>query len=334
VLLVEPRGFCAGVERAVTTVLRALDAYGPPVYVRKHIVHNVHVVADLEARGTIFVESELEVPKGARLVLAAHGVEPSVYRSAARRQLATVDATCPLVQKVHTEVRRFAAAGYRIILIGHAGHDEVVGTTGQAPNAITLVETAEQARWIELPKAQKLAYVTQTTLSVDETSEIIAILRRRFPGIVGPRRDDICYATTNRQQAVKLMLREIDALLVVGSQESSNSNRLVETARAGGVPASLIEDASELDDRLLARYETVGVTAGASTPELIVVGVCDWFRERGVTISRFGASSTEDVVFNLPPALRRQASSDPDDAELAASTKAGPGRLLPEGRHR
>ena len=303
VLLAEPRGFCAGVERAVAAVLQALDAYGPPVYVRKHIVHNMHVVADLEARGTIFVESEHEVPEGARLVLAAHGVAPSVHRNAAARRLATVDATCPLVTKVHAEVRRFAATGYRIILIGHAGHDEVVGTTGQAPEAITLVETAAQARAIGVPEAQKLAYVTQTTLSVDETSEIIAILRRRFPRIVGPRKEDICYATTNRQLAVKQMLHEIDALLVVGSQESSNSNRLVDTARAGGVPAWLIEDASEMDARVVARYETIGLTSGASTPAQIVRGVCDWFRERGVTICSFGPASTENVVFRLPPGL-------------------------------
>jgi 4-hydroxy-3-methylbut-2-en-1-yl diphosphate reductase len=314
VLLAEPRGFCAGVDRAVTTVLHALDLYGPPVYVRKHIVHNVHVVADLEARGTIFVESELDVPEGARLVLAAHGVEPSVHETAARRGLATIDATCPLVKKVHAEVRRFASTGYRIVLIGHAGHDEVVGTTGQAPHAITLVETAEQARSIDLPDAQKLAYATQTTLSVDETSEIVAILRERFPGIVGPRREDICYATTNRQRAVQRMLAEIDALVVVGSRESSNSNRLVETAEAAGVPAWLIEDETELDERRLADYDAVGVTAGASTPEQIVGAVCDWFRGHGVTdIRAFGGGPAEDVFFRLPPEL----------PELPSATDAG-----------
>jgi len=260
----------------------------------------VHVVADLEARGAIFVESELEVPEGARLVLAAHGVEPSVYGNAAARRLTTVDATCPLVTKVHAEVRRFAAAGYGVILIGHAGHDEVIGTTGQAPEAVTLVETVEQARALELPCGQKLAYVTQTTLSVDETSEIIAVLQRRFPQIVGPRTDDICYATTNRQRAVKRLLCEVDALLVVGSDESSNSNRLVETACAGGVPASLIEDSAAIDERLLALYETIGVTSGASTPERIVLDVCDWFRARGVAIDTVAAASTENVVFKLP----------------------------------
>jgi 4-hydroxy-3-methylbut-2-enyl diphosphate reductase len=302
VLLAAPRGFCAGVERAVTTVHRALDAYGPPIYVRKHIVHNMHVVHDLEARGAIFVESENDVPGGACLVLAAHGVEPSVYSTAAARRLSTIDATCPLVSKVHAEVRRYAAAGYLIILIGHAGHDEIVGTTGQAPEAITLVETVEQARSIELPKTHKLAYATQTTLSVDETAEIIATLRARFPAIVGPRKDDICYATTNRQEAVKRLLREIDVLLVVGSRESSNSNRLVDTARAGGVPAYLIEDETEIDEQRLAEFETVGLTAGASTPEQLVLAVCDWFREHGVTdIGTHGAEAAEDVFFKPPP---------------------------------
>jgi 4-hydroxy-3-methylbut-2-en-1-yl diphosphate reductase len=312
VLLAEPRGFCAGVERAVATVLHALDAYGPPIYVRKHIVHNAHVVAELEALGADFVESEADVPRGARLVLAAHGVGPSVYRAAAARRLRTIDATCPLVQKVHSEVRRFAAAGYTIVLIGHAGHDEVVGTMGQAPDAVVLVETIEQARAVDLPTAQKLAYVTQTTLSVDETSEIVSTLRARFPGIVGPRKDDICYATTNRQQAVKQMLAEVDVLLVVGSRESSNSNRLVETARAGGVPAWLVEDAGALDEDDLAGYETVGVTAGASTPERLVLEVCTWFRDHGVTdIHTFGGGPAEDVVFRLP-----RISSDRDDAHL------------------
>jgi 4-hydroxy-3-methylbut-2-enyl diphosphate reductase len=319
VLIAEPRGFCAGVERAVSTVLEALAAYGPPVYVRKHIVHNTHVVADLEARGAVFVESELDVPEGARVVLAAHGVAPTVYREAAARRLTTIDATCPLVKKVHAEVRRFAAAGYTVVLIGHAGHDEVVGTMGQAPGAITLVETAEHARSIELPETSKLAYTTQTTLSVDETAEIVAVLRSRFPTIVGPQKDDICYATTNRQHAVKRMLAEIDALLVVGSRESSNSNRLVETARAGGVPAWLVEDATELDARRLALYETVGVTAGASTPERLVVGVCEWFREHGVVdISRFAVEANEDVYFRLPAGLPGGGSPRSDDVATSA----------------
>jgi 4-hydroxy-3-methylbut-2-enyl diphosphate reductase len=216
-------------------------------------------------------------------------------------------------------VRRFAAAGYTVVLIGHAGHDEVVGTMGQAPGAITLVETVEQARSIELPETSKLAYTTQTTLSVDETAEIVAVLRSRFPTIVGPQKDDICYATTNRQHAVKRMLAEIDALLVVGSRESSNSNRLVETARAGGVPAWLVEDATELDARRLALYETVGVTAGASTPERLVVGVCEWFREHGVVdISRFAVEANEDVYFRLPAGLPGGGSPRSDDVVTSA----------------
>jgi len=306
VLVAAPRGFCAGVDRAVETVLRALDIYGPPVYVRKHIVHNLQVVDDLEARGAVFVDSENDVPEEGRLVLAAHGVEPGVHRRAAARGLTTIDATCPLVQKVHAEVQRYAAAGYRIVLIGHEGHDEVIGTAGQAPDAVVIVATAEQARSIELPDTGKLAYATQTTLSVDETAEIIAILRARFPAIVGPRKDDICYATTNRQRAVKQMLREIDVLLVVGSQESSNSRRLVETAQAGGVPAHLIEDETDLDEIELASFGTVGLTAGASTPEWIVLSVCEWFRAHGVTdISVFGDEKAEGVFFRLPAGLAR-----------------------------
>jgi 4-hydroxy-3-methylbut-2-enyl diphosphate reductase len=217
-------------------VERALEIYGAPIYVRKQIVHNTHVVRDLEARGARFVESETAVPMGERLVLAAHGVAPTVYRNAAARKLFTIDATCPLVKKVHVEVRRFAAAGYCVILIGHAGHEEVVGTAGEAPGVVVLVETLEQARIVAVPNPELLAYVTQTTLSIDETKDIVAALRERFPKIVGPRKDDICYATTNRQLAVKELLAEIDLLLVIGSCNSSNSNRLVETARTGDVP--------------------------------------------------------------------------------------------------
>jgi 4-hydroxy-3-methylbut-2-enyl diphosphate reductase len=304
VLLADPRGFCAGVERAVETVRTALAAYGPPVYVRKHIVHNAHVVSDLESEGAIFVESELDVPEGARLVLAAHGVAPSVYRAASTRRLKTIDATCPLVHKVHAEVRRFASDGYTVLVIGHAGHDEVTGTMGQAPEAVVLVETAEQARALTLLDTRRLAYVTQTTLSVDDTAEIIEILRSSFPGIVGPRTDDICYATTNRQHAVKRMLSEIDVLLVVGSKESSNSWRLVETAQAAGVPAWLVEDEGELDEASVDGYDTIGLTAGASTPERLVAAVCEWFRERGVAeITTFGEEPAEDVFFRLPAEL-------------------------------
>jgi 4-hydroxy-3-methylbut-2-en-1-yl diphosphate reductase len=306
-LLAAPRGFCAGVDRAIAAVLGALDLYGPPVYVRKHIVHNMHVVHDLESRGAIFLDSESDVPAGGRLVLAAHGVEPGVFARAAARNLTTIDATCPLVKKVHAEVRRYAAAGYSVVLIGHAGHDEVVGTAGQAPEAVVLVETAEQALSIEL-SGTKLAYVTQTTLSVDETAQIIATLRSRFPTIVGPAKDDICYATTNRQRAVKQMLDEIDVLLVVGSCESSNSKRLVETGRSGGVPAYLIDDEGEIDEHAIAEFDTIGLTAGASTPECIVLAVCEWFRVRGVTdISTVGDPRSENVVFRLPSTASRAA---------------------------
>jgi 4-hydroxy-3-methylbut-2-en-1-yl diphosphate reductase len=304
VIIASHRGFCAGVERAVETVERALDIYGPPVYVRKQIVHNTHVVRDLEARGAIFVESTADVPREGRLILAAHGVAPEVHRDAADRNLATIDATCPLVTKVHVQVRRFADAGYCVILVGHAGHDEVVGTAGQAPGSVVLVETLEQARAVEVPDPAHVAYVTQTTLSVDETAAILALLRDRLPAIVGPPKEDICYATTNRQLAVKELLGEIDVLLVIGSGNSSNSTRLVETARAAEVAAHMIEDESEIDETWLEGVEAVGLTSGASVPERLLVGVCDWFRARGVTEIAPFASRTEDVVFKLPVEVR------------------------------
>jgi 4-hydroxy-3-methylbut-2-enyl diphosphate reductase len=304
VIVASHRGFCAGVERAVETVERALDIYGPPVYVRKQIVHNTHVVRDLEARGAIFVESTADVPREGRLILAAHGVAPEVHREAADRNLATIDATCPLVTKVHVQVRRFADAGYCVILIGHAGHDEVVGTAGHAPESVVLVETIEQACAVEVPDPTRVAYVTQTTLSVDETAAILASLRDRFPAIVGPRKEDICYATTNRQLAVKELLGEIDVLLVIGSGNSSNSTRLVETARAADVAAHMIEDESEIDEAWLEGAEAVGLTSGASVPERLLVGACDWFRARGVTEIAPFASRTEDVVFKLPVEVR------------------------------
>ena len=307
VIIASHRGFCAGVERAVETVERALEIYGPPVYVRRHIVHNTHVVRDLEARGAVFVESTAAVPKGERLVLAAHGVAPEVYRDAAARDLVTIDATCPLVRKVHAEVRRFAAAGYCVILIGHAGHDEVVGTTGEAPEAVVLVETLEQVDAVEVPDPKRVAYVTQTTLSIDETADIIAALHERFPTIVGPRKDDICYATTNRQLAVKELLPQIDVLLVIGSRNSSNSNRLVETARTTEVVAYLIEDESEIDEAWLEGLDTVGLTSGASAPEKLLVRVCDWFRARGVTEIAPFASRSEGVFFKLPVEVVRAA---------------------------
>jgi 4-hydroxy-3-methylbut-2-en-1-yl diphosphate reductase len=289
----------------VETVERALSLYGAPVYVRKQIVHNAHVVRELEALGAVFVESETEVPSGATLVLSAHGVAPAVYERAADRHLHTIDATCPLVTKVHVQARRYAADGHRIVLIGHAGHEEVVGTMGEAPEATTLVESVEDAEALELPAGAPVAYITQTTLSVDETAEIIEVLKRRFPQIRGPQREDICYATSNRQWAVKELLGEVDLLLVIGSRNSSNSNRLVEVARAAGVPSYLIDDETEIDERWLDEVETVGVTSGASAPERLVERICDWFRAYGVSDIRPHGSVYEDVVFRLPVELRR-----------------------------
>jgi 4-hydroxy-3-methylbut-2-enyl diphosphate reductase len=306
VLLASPRGYCAGVERAVETVERALEHYGAPVYVRKQIVHNIHVVRDLEARGAIFVDEETEVPEGATVVYSAHGVAPIVFQNSARLGHNVIDAVCPLVTKVHVQARRYANEGYTIILIGHAGHEEVVGTTGEAPDATILVQTVEEAEALDLPTDSKLAYVTQTTLSVDETGEIITALRRRFPGIRAPRKEDICYATSNRQWAVKEMLPEIDVLLVIGSRNSSNSNRLVETARASGTSAYLIDDETEIDESWIAGAETVGITSGASAPEKLVTRVCDWFRERGVTEIEAYRIVEEDVTFRLPVELRRE----------------------------
>jgi 4-hydroxy-3-methylbut-2-en-1-yl diphosphate reductase len=305
VLLASPRGYCAGVERAVETVERALSLYGPPVYVRKQIVHNAHVVRELESRGAVFVDDEADVPRGSTLVLSAHGVAPSVYRRAADLRLHTIDATCPLVTKVHVQARRYAADGHRIVLIGHAGHEEVVGTMGEAPEATVLVQSIEEAEALELPAATPVAYITQTTLSVDETAEIIDVLKRRFPHIRGPQREDICYATSNRQWAVKELLGEVDLLLVIGSRNSSNSNRLVEVGRTAGVPSYLIDDESEIDEAWFDDVETVGVTSGASAPERLVRRVCDWFRAYGVREITPFASVYEDVVFRLPVELRR-----------------------------
>ena len=309
VLLASPRGYCAGVERAVETVKRALALYGRPVYVRKQIVHNSHVVGDLEEQGAVFVDSVEDVPEGATVVFSAHGVAPAVREAAAARRLRTIDATCPLVTKVHTQARRFAARGRTIVLIGHAGHEEVDGTTGEAPDAIVLVESVEDAERISFPPGTRLAYVTQTTLSVDETREIVDVLRLRFPGIEGPATEDICYATSNRQWAVKELLAEVDLLLVIGSRNSSNSQRLVEVARTAGVAAHLVDDATEIDEAWLDGVSVVGVTSGASAPEQLVHGVCDWFSARGVDDIGEFRSVYEDVVFRLPVELRRSARS-------------------------
>jgi 4-hydroxy-3-methylbut-2-enyl diphosphate reductase len=306
VLLASPRGYCAGVERAVETVERALEHYGRPVYVRKQIVHNLHVVRELEERGAIFVEDEREAPRGATVVYSAHGVAPSVHAHSAELGHEVIDATCPLVTKVHAQAKRYAADGYTVLLIGHAGHEEVVGTMGEAPGSTILVQDVAEAEALELPPETPLAYVTQTTLSVDETAEIISALRRRFPAIVGPKKDDICYATSNRQWAVKDLLVEIDVLLVIGSRNSSNSNRLVDVARAAGVEAYLIEDESEIDEAWLADAQTVGISSGASAPERLVTRVCDWFRARGVEDIRSHRMVDEDVTFRLPVELRRE----------------------------
>jgi 4-hydroxy-3-methylbut-2-en-1-yl diphosphate reductase len=306
VLLASPRGYCAGVERAIETVEKALGLYGPPVYVRKQIVHNLHVVRDLEARGAVFVEDENEVPEGETVVFSAHGIAPSVRANAAARRLATIDATCPLVTKVHVQAKRYAAAGYTIIFIGHAGHEEVVGTIGEAPEATVLVESVADVDALSFDSDAKLAYLTQTTLSVDETGDIITALRRRFPTIYAPKKEDICYATSNRQWAVKEMIAEIDLLLVVGSRNSSNSNRLVEVARAGGVGGQLIDDETDIDEAWLDGVEIVGLTSGASAPERLVERVCDWFRARGVVEIEPYRLVDEDVEFRLPTELRRE----------------------------
>ena len=306
VLLASPRGYCAGVERAVETVETALQLYGAPVYVRKQIVHNVHVVRDLESLGAVFVDEVDEIPAGATVVFSAHGVAPSVHEDSAALGLTVVDATCPLVTKVHTQAKRYAGEGYTVVLVGHAGHEEVVGTMGEAPEQTVLVEKVEDVETLELPPGTPVAYITQTTLSVDETGEIITALRKRFPDIRGPRREDICYATSNRQWAVKEMLPEIDLLLVIGSKNSSNSNRLVDVARAAGVAAYLVDDATGIDVAWLDGIETVGVTSGASAPERLVIGVCDWFRERGVTRFEPFRIVEEDVTFRLPVELRRE----------------------------
>jgi 4-hydroxy-3-methylbut-2-enyl diphosphate reductase len=307
VLLASPRGYCAGVERAVETVERALELYGAPVYVRKQIVHNAHVVRDLEERGAVFVDDEADVPRGQTMVLSAHGVAPSVHANAGARGLRTIDATCPLVTKVHVQARRYAADGYTVVLIGHAGHEEVVGTMGEIPHSIVLVESREQVAELQFPPGTKLAYVTQTTLSVDETGDVIAGLRARFPDIRAPQREDICYATSNRQWAVKELLARIDLLLVIGSRNSSNSNRLVETARAGGVASYLIDDETEIQETWFGdEVRTVGITSGASAPEKLVARVCDWFTSRGVEEIEEHRFLEENIEFRLPVELRRE----------------------------
>jgi 4-hydroxy-3-methylbut-2-enyl diphosphate reductase len=304
ILLAAPRGYCAGVDRAVQTVERALSRYGPPVYVRKEIVHNKHVVAQLRARGAIFVESETEVPEGSVTVFSAHGVAPIVHQNALARRLRTIDATCPLVTKVHVEARRFAADGYTVVLVGHDGHEEVEGTMGEAPDNMVLVQTEQDVDELELADPEKVAFISQTTLSVDETKGIIERLRERFPAIVGPRTDDICYATTNRQAAVRRLAGECELVLVIGSRNSSNSQRLVEVACDYGADAHLIDHARELDEAWLEGVRTLGISSGASAPEELVQELVELFRARGVSDVSELTVTREDVRFMLPKAIR------------------------------
>jgi 4-hydroxy-3-methylbut-2-en-1-yl diphosphate reductase len=312
--MASPRGYCAGVERAVDTVERALRIHGVPVYVRKQIVHNVHVVRDLERKGAIFVEEVSEIPEGAVVILSAHGVAPEVYADATDRHLSVIDATCPLVTKVHLEARRFARDGYTILLIGHEGHEEVVGTSGEAPRNIILVGSPEEARTVQVPDPERVAYLSQTTLSVDETNEVIGVLQERFPSIQAPPRDDICYATQNRQEAIKDVAARADVILVIGSDNSSNSRRLVEVSRVAGCRAYLIDDETEIDPAWFDGSETVGITSGASAPEWLVERVVARLRGLGVTEVAEVATVEETMRFSLPVEVRPPAGAMPRPA--------------------
>lgn len=306
VLLAAPRGYCAGVDRAVVTVEKALELYGAPIYVRKQIVHNKHVVESLEKRGAIFVEETDQVPEGARVVFSAHGVSPKVHEEAASRGLKTIDATCPLVTKVHQEARRFAAEDLQILLIGHDGHEEVEGTAGEAPEHIKLVDGLENARAIEIDPTRPVAWLSQTTLSVDETLETVAILKNRFPQLQDPPSDDICYATQNRQIAIKEIAPQADLVLVVGSTNSSNSVRLVEVAKEyGAKQAYLIDYASEVKEEWFTGVETIGVTSGASVPELLVRDLLSDLAKRGFSDVQEITAMEESLLFALPPELRK-----------------------------
>ena len=305
-LLAAPRGYCAGVDRAVIAVERALEHYGAPIYVRKEIVHNRHVVETLSERGAVFVDDTAEVPEGARVVFSAHGVSPAVHAEAAERSLSTIDATCPLVTKVHKEAIRFARDGFRILLVGHAGHEEVEGTMGEAPDHITLVQSPEEARTIEVPDAEKLVWISQTTLSVDETMETVEILRERFPHLQSPPSDDICYATQNRQVAVKKIGPEADLVIVVGSANSSNSVRLVEVALEHGAKAAhRVDFAREIDETWFHDVVTVGVTSGASVPENLVQDVLHLLADYGFDTVEEVVTAEEDLIFSLPKELRK-----------------------------
>jgi 4-hydroxy-3-methylbut-2-enyl diphosphate reductase len=311
ILLAKPRGFCAGVERAIEIVEQALTRCPAPVYVRKEIVHNPHVVNALRQKGAVFVEELTEVPEGATTIFSAHGVAPAVHAAARARRLRVIDATCPLVTKVHVEAVRFARAGYSLLLIGHAGHEEVEGTMGEIPHAIQLVQTVEEARQVTVPNPDKVAVITQTTLSVDDTRAIIEALKVRFPKLVTPRQDDICYATQNRQNAVKAIAQEADVLLVIGAKNSSNSIRLTEVAEAAGCRAYLINDAGEINPAWLDGASCVGVASGASAPEHLVQEVVETLKRLGPAVVEERELIQEDVSFGLP-------------LELAASSPAPP----------
>jgi 4-hydroxy-3-methylbut-2-enyl diphosphate reductase len=306
IVLAGPRGFCAGVERAIDIVELALEVCGPPVYVRREIVHNGYVVDKLRAKGAIFVDELQEVPDAATVIFSAHGVSPAVREDAVRRGLRVIDATCPLVTKVHLEAIRYAREGYTIVLIGHEDHDEVIGTLGEAPDRITVIDSAAEVERLQVPNPEKIAYLTQTTLSVDDTRDVIDALRRRFPRIVGPSRHDICYATQNRQAAVKTVASDVDVLLVIGAANSSNSIRLVEVARTAGTPAYLINDVRDVKPEWLAGARRVGVTAGASAPEILVAEAVEALRRMGTVVREVHAVE-ENVRFALPTELEQMA---------------------------
>ena len=320
VLLAKPRGYCAGVDRAVQTVEMAIERYGTPVYVRKQIVHNLHVVRSLEERGAVFVDENADIPPGSVVVFSAHGIAPDVRADAQQRGLRVVDATCPLVTKVHNEARRFAGQDYDILLIGHEGHEEVIGTTGEAPTRVRLVDGPEGAGSVDVRDPAKVVWLSQTTLSVDETTETVAALRDRFPTLIDPPSDDICYATQNRQLAVKEIAGQSDLVLVVGSQNSSNSVRLVEVAKdSGAAAACLVDDASEIDERWLEGVSTVGVTSGASVPEELVSGVLGWLSERGFDSVEEVEAIKERMSFALPREIRPPRTRDHAESHAAES---------------
>jgi len=303
ILIANPRGFCAGVDRAIAIVELALQRFGAPIYVRHEVVHNRHVVENLKRKGAVFIEGLEQVPDGATLIFSAHGVPRAVWDAAKARGLNVFDATCPLVTKVHREVSRLCQDGYEIVMIGHRGHPEVEGTMGQVDAGMYLVETVDDVERLHVARPERLAYVTQTTLSMDDAARVVAALRRRFPTIVGPRKDDICYATQNRQDAVKALAQETDLILVVGSPNSSNSNRLREVAKQAGVEAYMVDDARQLRPEWLSGKTRVGVTAGASAPEVLVQGVLDRLRQLGVSTVRELAGIEEKVIFALPKGL-------------------------------